>query len=167
MNRMKKSFLVGLLAVVGLSSCGPFYPVEVIDWTAEGEVVVDDSYYNDFLSDKITFKVSWDDSYGQDVVATVRTPWGNEIYEGGPDADGCYFSGTFAQSSSRLVSIIECPDSFHGNYDIFVENTGFEVVNTKIDVIESYYNGHEVIQEISTQSRNILDGDQVRVSYDF
>lgn len=166
MNRMKYSLLVGFLALVGLSSCGPIYPLGIVEWTVEGEMEVVD-VYPDFEYDKLTFKVSWNPGFDNELDVTLVTPQGGFIFEGGPMIDHCYFAEKYQDSSNRMVSIIECPDSHRGEYEIFVENIGYDDVNAKVDVIESYDNGRSITQYISTQSRMVVSGDQIRVLYDY
>lgn len=167
MNGMKKKFLVGLLGVVGLSSCGPMYPLGTVGWTVEGVIEVDEPTYHDFSDDKLTFKVSWDGDFDNDLLVTIITPSRDEVYENGPLQDGCYFLDTYEDSNHRITSIVECSDSRRGTYEISLENIGFDDVNAKVEVVESYYNGRSITQQISTLNRLVYEGDDVHLTYDY
>ncbi|MEZ4846293.1 MAG: hypothetical protein R2877_04925 [Bdellovibrionota bacterium] len=121
-----------------------------------------------FINERLTFKIKWNESgYNPDLVATLWTPYGALIEDGGPELDGCYFLGTYQDAYNQMVSEIECIDPFHGMYDLEITNIGYVTRYPTIKVIKEYHDAYGTSEQVSSQSISVHEDDIAVLHYNF
>lgn len=168
---MKLSKLVLTFLTLAFSTsmigCGPYYPYYYEEeWIVEEPVVVQPHGY--YTQHQLTFKISWDTTYGgTDLDVSVVTPSYHFIEAGGFPYDGCLFTTMGTDNSGMRYNIIECDDPDFGTYDIQIENMGVFDQEAIVEVIEETRGYDGVDQLRSHQHRMIESGDTVLVSYSY
>lgn len=161
---MKRILQIGMVvAIFSAMGCGAYYLDDEGAWVVEGAV---DVYTYPFISDRLTFTVSWNQSsYPEDLIVSLVTPYGDLILDGGPQIDGCYFLGTYNDSPNEKISMIECVDSLFGHYDLQIDNIGYVMRNPLIEITLEHQTDNVIDTDVVNEFGTIFPNETMVVTY--